>query len=144
MISTAHALRLKDAGLEWVPREGDQFVIADRGLDDQVFSIARMTVEVRESGRDRRISFNGAVEWALDSISQSEVVWLPSETQLRDRLGNAFRSLRRQVGRYTCELMLDGTLTRHLSDDPSDAYALALLELLAHPELRLRAMFEGD
>ncbi len=68
-------------------------MIPDRDLENNVFSVSEMTVEVQRLREGQRISFNGAVEWALDSIMQNEAVWLPSEAQLRDRLGRAFESL---------------------------------------------------
>ncbi len=89
MITIELARQLRDAGLEWLPAEGDRFIIPDRDLEEHVFSISEMTVEVRRFASESQISFNGAVEWALDSIEQGEVVWLPSEAQLRDRLGRA-------------------------------------------------------
>jgi hypothetical protein len=144
MISTKLAIELRDAGLEWVPTDGDKFAIPDRGLDDQVFSVSEMTIEVRElSSGGRRISFNGAVEWALDSIMQSEVVWLPSEAQLRDRLGSTFRALEHDGDAYICTTSFDGDLETFQADHPGEAYALALLELLSRPDLRLRSMVEG-
>lgn len=145
MISRDLAIELRDNGLEWVPNDGDKFAIPDRGLDDHVFSVSEMTIEVRETaGGGRRISFNGAVEWALDSIMQSEVVWMPSEAQLRDRLGSTFRSLDSREGTYVCRTMFDGDDREFEADRPSDAYGLALLELLSRPGLRLRTMVEGS
>lgn len=144
MISTDLAMRLRDSGLEWVPREGDKFAIPERGLDGEVFTVSEMTIEVRQVVGGRRISFNGAVEWALDSIMQSEAIWLPTESQLRDRLGSTFRYLRGTPGGYVCGVELDGQPREFTAPDPADAYALALLELLAHPDLRLRSLVEGD
>ncbi len=108
MISIELARRLRDAGLEWVPAEGDRFMIPDRDLEDQRFSISEMTVEVHRLRDGQRISFNGAVEWALDSIMQQEVIWLPSEAQLRDRLGRAFESLQQGPNGYKCNLLVHG------------------------------------
>lgn len=145
MISTELAIELRNAGLEWVPSDGDKFAVPGRGLDDHVFSVSEMTIEVRElSGGRRRISFNGAVEWALDSIMQSEVVWLPSEEQLRDRLGGTFLSLESKDGAYTVETDFDGETETFQAADPSNAYGRALLELLSRPDLRLRTLVEGD
>lgn len=145
MISRELAVELRDKGLEWVPNDGDKFAIPDRGLDDHVFSVSEMTIEVRElASGGRRISFNGAVEWALDSIMQSEVVWLPSEAQLRDRLGSTFKSLDSEDDIYVCRTNFDGETEEFEADRPADAYALALLELLSRPDLRLRTMVEGS
>ena len=130
MISIELARRLCDAGLEWLPAEGDRFMIPDRDLDDHVFSISEMTVEVRRIAEQQRIMFNGSVEWALDSIVQSEVIWLPTETHLRDRLGNAFRALRRAGDQS------------YQANDPATAYALALLDLLADPDTMLKLIVD--
>ena len=93
MISIELARDLSHAGLAWTPTNGDRFFIPDRDLDEEVFSISEMTVDVRTVPGGKEISFNGAVEWALDAIEQHEVVWLPSETQLRTELGERFVSL---------------------------------------------------
>ncbi|WP_267460854.1 hypothetical protein [Pseudonocardia abyssalis] len=37
MISLDLAHRLRAAGLPWAPTSGDRFVIADRGMDEQVW-----------------------------------------------------------------------------------------------------------
>lgn len=142
MISPQLARRLRDAGLEWVPRDGDRFMIPDRGLDDQAFSISEMTVDVMDAAGGRQIAFNGAVEWALDSIMLSEVVWLPSETQLRDRLGSAFRSLTRVDEGHRCSVEVGGRPLHFEAADPADAYSLALLHLLEDPESLLRVIVD--
>lgn len=138
MISIELARQLRDAGLEWLPAEGDRFMIPDRDLEDHVFSISEMTVEALKIRDGVRISFNGAVEWALDSIMKREVVWLPSETQLRDRLGSAFESLRRNGSGYRCHVVVDDQPRAYEAPDPDTAYALALLDLLSEPETMLR------
>ena len=49
MISVDLARSLRDAGLRWSPAAGDRFVVADRNMDDEVFVLSDMTVEVRTS-----------------------------------------------------------------------------------------------
>ena len=74
--------------------------------------------------------FNGTVEWALDSIGQHEVVWLPREDQLRDALGDRFERLERldgATGGYAV-VLADGA--RYLDIDAERAYARALLAVL--------------
>jgi hypothetical protein len=133
---------MRDAGLEWVPGEGDRFMIPDRDLENNVFSVSEMTVEVQRLREGQRISFNGAVEWALDSIMQNEAVWLPSEAQLRDRLGRAFESLQQTTSGYQCNVIVDGNGRTYTATEPADAYALALLDLLADPDAMLRLIVE--
>ena len=117
-------------------------MIPDRDLENHVFSISEMTIEAHKLREGMRISFNGAVEWALDSIMKREVVWLPSETQLRNRLGQTFESLRRCNGRYQCSVVVDTKQRTYEAADPADAYALALLDLLADPETMLRLIVD--
>jgi hypothetical protein len=140
MISIELARKLRDAGLEWLPTEGDRFMIPDRDLEDHIFSISEMTIDVRRMAGARRIMFNGTVEWALDSILQHEVVWLPSEAQLRDRLGRAFESLRRTGDGYRCDVVVDARRRTYYSTNPAEAYGKALLDLLHDPDAMLRLL----
>ena len=130
MISIELARKLRDAGLDWEPGDGDRFIIPDRGLEDHVFSISEMTVDVRQVPGGRQIAFNGAVEWALDAIMEHEVVWLPSERQLREHLGVTFQSLVREGNRYRCTIHAAGRTEAHVAADAADAYGLALLSLI--------------
>ena len=142
VISIDLARRLRDSGLEWLPAEGDRFMIPDRDLEDHVFSVSEMTIEVRKLAHGKRIFFNGAVEWALDSIMQQEVIWLPSEAQLRNRLGRAFQSLRRTESGFQCSVIVDEAERSYEAADPADAYGLALLDLLSDPEVMLRLIVD--
>jgi hypothetical protein len=143
MISVDLAKRLDEAGLEWVPSEGDKFAIPGRDLDSEVFTVSEMTIEVQPVVGGKRIAFNGAVEWALDSIMQSEVVWLPSESQLRDRLGSTFRELRHADQEFVCAVSFEGSDHEFRAASPDEAYGQALLELLRDPEMRLRSLLDG-
>lgn len=143
MIALELAKRLDEAGLEWVPSEGDKFAIPGRDLENEVFTVSEMTIEVQPVVGGKRIAFNGAVEWALDSIMQSEAIWLPSESQLRDRLGSTFRELRQAGHEFVCSVSFEGTGREFRAPNPADAYGEALLELLRHPEVRLRSMVDG-
>ena len=130
MISIDLARRLRDAGLEWHPGDGDRFYIPDRDLDEHIFSISEMTVDVRHVQGGRQIAFNGAVEWALDAIMEHEVIWLPAESQLRVLLGDAFVGLHRDAAGYHCTTGSDTTFTAPVA---ADAYGLALLDHLNSP-----------
>jgi hypothetical protein len=125
------ALALRDAGLRWTPRPGDRFVLPHRGMDEEVFVLSDMTVEVHEfpSG-GKVIGFNGVTEWALDSVEQSEAVWLPAEHQLRDLLGGMFRSLVSASEGYAVSVALPGGEQSFTADGAADAYATALLAVL--------------
>jgi len=143
MISLDLARQLRDAGLVWEPGDGDRFVIPDRELDHQVFSISEMTVDVRPVPGGRQIAFNGAVEWSLDAIMEHEVIWLPAEHQLRDRLGLAFESLVRDGATYRCTVMAGSTADVHEAATAADAYGSALLSLIrADPDVFPRLMLD--
>lgn len=132
MTSISLALSLRDAGLVWHPEEADFFHIPDRGFGDRVFSISTMVVEVREVLGDRELAFNGTVEWALDSILKADVVWIPTEGQLRQLLGGKFVALYREDdGRQTCVARHDGLPTTFTAETAADAYGSALLAILS-------------
>ncbi|GAA3234066.1 hypothetical protein GCM10017691_30280 [Pseudonocardia petroleophila] len=128
MISLELADRLRAAGLPWSPVSGDRFVIADRGMDDQVWVVSELTIEVHDGPGGRTLRFNGTTEWALDSVDADAAVWLPHEGQLRTALGAAFRALE-PVGDGWAVVTGDGT--RHIDVDAERAYARALLAQLA-------------
>jgi hypothetical protein len=130
MISLDLARRLRDAGLRWQPADGDRFVVPDRGMDDQVFTISGMSVDVRDAPGGRIIAFNGTVEWALDSINQWEVVWLPRESQLREALGEAFTGLSRADGVHHCEVVVSGRRSVESHASAAEAYGRALLDVV--------------
>jgi hypothetical protein len=127
----ARALRtaMERAGLAWTPSAGDRFVVPDRGFDDP-FVVSEMVVEVRDLPTGRLIRFNGTTEWALDSVSADEVLWLPWEHQLRALLGERFAALEVVPGEVEgyAVVLTDGT--RHVDVEADRAYALALLAVL--------------
>ena len=77
VISLDLARRLHVAGLAWSPRNGDRFWLPERELDQTVFIVSDMVVEVRDAPGGRVLAFNGTTEWALDSVEMHEAVWLP-------------------------------------------------------------------
>jgi hypothetical protein len=136
MIHLDLARRLHDAGLPWTPTRGDRFMVPERDLDDVVFVVSDMVVEVHELPVGRLLAFNGTTEWALDSILEHEVVWLPREDQLRELLGRHFRALTATPGGYVVVIEVDGREQRHIDIDAECAYARALLALRARPRGR--------
>jgi hypothetical protein len=131
MISIALAHSLRDAGLKWSPERGDHFVVADRGMDDEVFVLSDMTIEVRDHAAGAVIAFNGTTEWALDSLDQADALWLPSEGQLRDLLGDAFVRLERDGTAYVVVTEVAGASGLSRADAADEAYGLALRDVLA-------------
>jgi hypothetical protein len=133
MITTELALELARRGLPWIPASGDRFHVPDRDLDDEVFVVSGMSIEVSDLPSGSEMRFNGTVEWALDSIAQSEVIWLPREDQMRDALGSRFVRLERLGGEtngYAVVLRGDRGEERHVDIDAERAYARALLSVL--------------
>lgn len=134
MISTALAAELRAAGLEWAPVSGDAFQLAGPDFEGDVFTVSDMTIEPHHYPSGTILGFNGTTEWALDSVALDDALWLPREDQLRDALGGAFLGLRREQGadavRYTVTTDRDGARLEHVADDPSEAYGLALLQLI--------------
>ena len=130
MLSVSLALALRDAGLTWSPARGDAFVMPDRGMDDDVFVLSDMTVELQHFPAGPVIGFNGTTEWALDSIEQADALWLPAEHQLRDLLGDAFVALARLDGGYRVTVLSPSGTASYDGADPAEAYGRALLALL--------------
>jgi hypothetical protein len=130
------ARQLKAGGLPWKPAVGDRFAIPDRDMDDDVFVLSNMTIEVHDVPEGQVIGFNGTTEWALDDVEKDEAIWLPREDQLRVLLGGTFRALTRTrspaaaADRYRVDVELLGTASGFDADEPAEAYALALLHLL--------------
>lgn len=131
-IPVALARQLRDAGLAWDPADGDRFSIPERGMDEQVFMVSAMVVEVRDTPAGPVMAFNGTTEWALDAIQQHEVVWLPREAQLREALGAAFVALQAVEERLRCVVALAGDPIGHDAPTATQAYGRALLHLLLH------------
>ena len=101
MLSVELAKKLEGAGLTWEPRRFDYFHIPDRNLDDERFIIADLSIDVQHLATGiAAITFNGAVEWSLDYILTQDVVWLPSEDQLRTMLGLRVLGLDRTDGGF--------------------------------------------
>jgi hypothetical protein len=126
------ATQLQAAGLPWTPAEGDRFVVPDRGMDDQVFMISPMVVEVQHTPTGPVMAFNGTTEWALDTVVQGEVVWLPSEARLREALGPAFIALAPAPDGFRCTVEVSGAPVDHLQPTAAEAYGRAVLHLLLH------------
>jgi len=131
VIGVQLAQRLREAGLSWKPALGDRFAIPDRDLDDEVFVLSNMTIQVHNVPDGRVIGFNGTTEWALDDVELEEAIWLPREDQLRELLGGTFRALRRDSAGFEVTTVLLGEERRFEGPSAEEAYASALLHLLA-------------
>ena len=144
MLTIELARRLSDAGLTWEPVSGDRFVVAVSGMEDDVFVISEITVDVHHFKTGDIIGFNGTTEWALDSVEQDKVVWLPREDQLRDLLGATFVSLEQLEGGYAVTVRArGGAVARHVDIDAERAYARAVAAQLESGTLESRGT-EGE
>lgn len=130
MISTELSVALRDAGLVWRPASGDRFQLDEPEFEADVFTVSEMTIEPRQYATGAILAFNGTTEWALDSVAQTDALWLPREDQLRELLRGAFRRLERLTDTHRVEIEFAGE--RHVFEhpQPEDAYALALLHIL--------------
>ncbi len=131
MITTELAVELSREGLPWQPANGDRFMIPRTDMERDVFLLSDMTIEVeRLAVGGGLVKFNGTTEWALDSIEQGEVVWLPREDQLRHALGDAFSSLARVYDSWVVTVEAGGEEVRVIDNDVECVYAKALLQVL--------------
>lgn len=130
MISRELAAALRDAGLVWHPASGDRFQIDLPDLDADVFTVSEMTIEPKQYATGTILAFNGTTEWALDSVAQSDAVWLPREDQLRELLRATFRALRRLDDAFEVEVVIAGETRVFEHPEPAEAYGQAALALI--------------
>ncbi len=135
MITRELARDLRGAGLVWHPAPGDRFQLdlpehVELDVEADVYTVSDMTIEARETPTGTILAFNGTTEWALDSVTIADAVWLPEEEQLRRLLGGTFRALRRLDDTFVVEIEVLGDDLRFEHPDPAEAYGLALLALL--------------
>ena len=130
VISLELAGRLHDAGVAWSPRNGDRFWVPDRDLDETVFTVSDMVVEVRDQPGGRVLAFNGTTEWALDDLEEKEAVWLPRLDQLLDLLGPSFVSLTARSGGHVVRVGIGTDEQEHVDVSADDAAARAVLAVL--------------
>jgi hypothetical protein len=127
------AQQLQAAGLTWEPTTGDRFVLPLESMADEIFILSNVIADVHRFRDGNVIGFNGTTEWALDSVEQDEVVWLPREDQLRELLGPAFVQLEQIAGGYAVTATAGGLEERYVDIDAERAYARAVLARLQVP-----------
>jgi len=138
VVSLEMARKLKEAGLTWEPRQGDRFGLADREMDDRVFVINDMAAMVEMLQGFPAVMFHGTPEWALDYVFLGDVIWLPEEGHLRQRLQRALDGtatpefdLLYADGVYTCRLVWQGEALAFRASDAAEAYAQALMYVMS-------------
>jgi hypothetical protein len=140
MISRELAVSLKQAGLVWHPASGDRFQLdlpehVESDVEADTFTVSEMTIESHRTPSGATIlGFNGTTEWALDSVTTGDAVWLPREDQLRELLRGTFRALRRLEDTFEVEAEIAGATCRFEHPDPAEAYGFALLELIGRSQ----------
>lgn len=142
MISLTLAQHLKTAGLPWRPKLFDFFAIPDRDMDDRLFVISDISTYLGLQDGLPVIHFHGAEEWALDQIATREIVWMPTEEQLRQTLEHRLLetmsldanlpllTLARAGNGYRCTIKFRHETLHFDAPNASDAYAMALLSAL--------------
>ena len=137
MISLTTAQQLHAAGLSWTPALHDFFGVPDRGMDDRVFVISDISVDIELLKGQSVVTFNGTAEWALDYEMVAELVWLPTEAQLRLALERLLQSepqprlkLVCAPEGYRCEIPLRGQSLTFRASEACEAYGAALLHVL--------------
>ncbi len=136
MISRELAIALREAGLAWHPESGDRFQLdlpdaVEAEVEADIFTVSEMTIEARRYPTGTILAFNGTTEWALDSVALADAVWLPREDQLRELLRATFRSLTRLEDAFEVEVAIGAEVLRFEHPDASEAYGMALLELVS-------------
>lgn len=130
MITVELARAVLAAGVLWEPRAGDRFVVDAELLTEEVFWISDLTVEVQTYRDQSLLGFNGTTEWALDSVTLDQALWLPREDQLRELLGNRLEAVRRTEGGWEVTYAVRPGYVQSVTDpDLECAYARALLTL---------------
>ena len=100
------------------------------GMEEDVFVISELTVDVHHFASGDVLGFNGTTEWALDSVEQSKAIWLPREDQLRGCSARRSSRSSTSTGGLPSSLRLrSGELERSVDIDAERAYARALLRL---------------
>lgn len=140
MISLQLAVQLKEAGLVWHTSVHDFFAIPDRDMDGRLFVLSDMMVTMELLRGWPAVVFHGTAEWAQDYLLTHEAVWMPTESQLRDQLeeeltarNGRFHQLLRLADGYECKVLLADEPVTFTAVSPSEAYGLALLQLLQKP-----------
>ena len=140
MIELALAIELKQAGLVWQTKTHDFFAIPDHDMDERVFVLADMVAFTELIQGWPAVAFHGSAEWAMDYVFSNEIVWLPTEEQLREAVVERLRGgadgavgltlSTLAAGGYRCAIEQRGETLAFDAPAADEAYAQALLHLL--------------
>lgn len=141
MIDVELAMQLKQAGLEWHPTKRDNFMIPHGELAQEVFTLNDQSIFVQSVRGEYTVMFHGSAEWALDHVLVTDVIWLPSESQLREAIQNRIEgpapslTLHWDATGYHCQLVNLGDEHTFDGGTAEEAYGHALFFLLRRDEL---------
>ena len=148
MISIQLAQDLNDAGLLWKPTYNDFFAIPGSDLDGRIFVLADMLASQTLLRGWPAITFHGTSEWAMDYVMLQEVVWVPTEEQLRQEVIFTLDKVEPEThlslalqrdGRYLLSITFQQQAITFNAPTPGETYGQALLHLLRHaPESQNR------
>jgi hypothetical protein len=140
-LSLQLAKQLKASGLDRDLQKNDFFGVPDRGLDDIVFVCTDMTITLETIQGEPMVTFHGVSEWALDHVMMADVVWLPTEGQLREMVARQLVgqpepviTLLSTTDGYRCIIHHNGKPHTFDAFGATECYALALLHLLQNSE----------
>jgi hypothetical protein len=101
-------------------------------MDERLFVITEVMAYIEQLWGSPMVTFHGTAEWALDYILQTEAVWIPSESQLREMIAKRVGDLalvQTDKG-YECRFTWKGHSYNYGAEDACDAYGSALLQVL--------------
>lgn len=137
MIPLQLAYDLKKAGLVWKAGMHDFFAIPEHDMDERIFVITDVMAYLELLQGWPVVTFHGTAEWGLDYIFSHEVVWMPTEEQLRTELVNLlkqnntfFLQLTLLADGYSCQIQLQDQPDTFTAPTAVECYALALLQML--------------
>lgn len=131
MIAVTLAQQLRDAGLVWRPVPFDFFALPESMMEEEVFVVSDQAAFLQLYNGYPVVAFHGSTEWALDYVLLNEVVWMPTETQLREQIEQRIAAdapfiVKREAIGYSCDIG-----THNLAaEDAATALAQVLLQLL--------------
>lgn len=139
MIPLQLAYDLKKAGLVWKAGMHDFFAIPEHDMDERIFVITDVMAYLELLQGWPVVTFHGTAEWGLDYIFSHEVVWMPTEEQLRTELVNLLKrtdafmlQLMLLPDGYQCQVSFQEQLLAFVAPTASEVYAQALLHILNH------------
>ncbi len=137
MLSLSTAQKLKAAGLTWAPALHDFFAVPERGMDDRVFVISDMSVDIGPLYGRSVVTIIGTGEWALDYEVISDLVWMPTEAQLRQALEQHLLAEPQPAlklfgarDHYLCQIQFRDQSLTFEAPEAGEAYAAALLHVI--------------